>query len=147
MKHDGNSITRMNHKTNNQSRDYKTNEIAQAIYVINRRAKVIPDSSALYSLKHAAIKKLISEQRATKLCIHRFKRVHQFHSILNSKIDIHTIFTLVSCGEYIFHYPAEKQDIKDLQYKQKIVNIRNPRSEMSYSSAKHILLQYLSVTY
>lgn len=140
MKYDGNSITRMNHKTNNQSREFKTNEIAQAIHVINRRAKMVPDPSALYSLKQAAIQKLISEQRATKLCIHRFKRVRQFHSIRDSRIDIQTIFTLVSCGEYIFHYPAEKKDIKDLQYKQKIVNIRNPHSEMRYSSAKRILL-------
>lgn len=130
-------------KSDNQSRDFNTNEIAQAIYVINRRAKVAPDSSALYSLKHAAIKKLLSEQRATKLCIHRFKRVHQFHSILDSKVDVQTTFILVSCGEYIFHYPAEKQDLKDLQYKKKIVSIRNPHSELRYSSAKRILLQYL----
>lgn len=130
-------------KSDNHSRNFKINEIAQAIYVINRRAKVAPDSSALYALKHAAIKKLLSEQRATKLCIHRFKRVHHFHSILDSKVDVPTTFTLVSCGEYIFHYPAEKQDLKDLQYEKEIVSIRNPYSKMKYSSAKHILLQYL----
>lgn len=138
-----NTITRMNLITNRSSKDFKTDEIAQAIHVINRRAKIVPDSSVLYSLKHEVIKKLLSEQRATKLCLHRFKRVHQLHSIRDSRIDFHTIFTLVSCGEYIFHYPAEKQDIKDLQFKQKIVSIRNPHSETSYASAKRLLLQYL----
>lgn len=139
----GSFINRKDYPTDSISRDIKTNEIAQAIYVINRRAKVVPDSSVLYSLKHNAIMKLLSEQRATKLCVHRFKRVQQFHSIRDSKIDINTIFTLVSCGEYIFHYPADPQDIKDLLFQQKIIGIRNPHSEMSYSSAKRLLLQYL----
>lgn len=136
-------ITRMDYPNDNIGRDLKTNEIAQAIYVINRRAKAVPDSSVLYSLKHKAIKKLLSEQRATKLCVHRFKRVHQFHSIRDSIIDITTVFTLVACGEYIFHYPAEPEDIKNLLFQQKIIGIRNPHSDMSYSSAKRLLLQYL----
>ncbi|MBD8038716.1 hypothetical protein H9635_18385 [Solibacillus sp. A46] len=136
-------ITRMDYPNDNIGRDLKINEIAQAIHVINRRAKVVPDSSALYSLKYAVIKKLLLEQRATKLCVHRFKRVHQLHSIRDSRIDIQTIFVVVSCGEYTFHYPAEKQDIKDLKFEKKIVSIRNPRSEMSYASAKRLLLQYL----
>ena len=58
-------------------------------------------------------------------------------------MDVQTIFILVSCDDYIFHYPAEKQDIKELQFKQKIGTIRKPRSEMSYSMAKRILLQYV----
>lgn len=139
----GNTITRMNLIPNRPSKDFKTDVIAQAIHVINRRAKIVPDSSVLYSLKYEAIKKLLYEQRATKLCLHRFKRVHHFHSIRDSSIDFQTIFTLVSCGGYIFHYPAEKQDIKSLQFKQKIVGIRNPHSEMGYAAAKRLLLQYL----
>ena len=137
------TIIRKNQVRNIQRRNFTTDEIAQAIYVVNRRAKTVPDASMLYALKHDAIKKLVAEQRATRLCVHRFKRVQQFHSIRNLKIDINTIFTLVSCGEYIFHYPANHQDIKDLLFQQKIDGIRNPRSEMSYSSAKRILFEYL----
>lgn len=137
------TINRKNQVSNIHSRIFTTDEIAQAIYVVNCRAKIVPDASMLYSLKHEAIKKLVSEKRATRLCVHRFKRVHQFHSIRDVKVDINTIFTLVSCGEYIFHYPAERQDLKDLLFKEKIIGIRNPRSEMSYSTAKRLLLQYL----
>lgn len=137
------TINRKNQVSNIQSRIFTTDEIAQAIYVVNCRAKIVPDASMLYALKHDAIKKLVTEQRATRLCVHRFKRVHLFHSIRDVKVDINTIFTLVSCGEYIFHYPAERQDIKDLLFQQKIIGIRNPRSEMSYSSAKRLLIEYL----
>lgn len=137
------TINRKNQVSNIHSRNFTTDEIAQAIYVVNRRAKIVTDASILYGLKHDAIKKLVTEQRATRLCVHRFKRVHQFHSIRSTKVDINTIFTLVSCGEYIFHYPAERQDIKDLLFQQKIIGIRNPCSEMSYASAKRLLIEYL----
>lgn len=138
------TINRKNQMSNIQSRVFITDEIAQAIYVVNRRAKTVPDASMLYTLKHDAIKKLVTEKRATRLCVHRFKRVRQFHSIRDVKVDINTVFTLVSCGEYIFHYPAERQDIKDLLFQQKIIGIRNPRSEMSYASAKRLLFEYLN---
>lgn len=137
------TINRKNQVRNIQRRNFATDEIAQAIYVVNRRAKMVPDASMLYALKHEAIKKLVSEQRATRLCVHRFKRVHHFHSIKDPKIDVNTIFTLVSCGEYIFHYPANQQDIKDLLFQRRIIGIRNPRSEMSYATAKRLLIGYL----
>lgn len=138
------TINRKNQVSNIQRRIFTTDEIAQAIYVVNRRAKIVPDASMLYALKHEAIKKLVTEQRATRLCVHRFKRVRQLHSIRDAKVDINTIFTLVSCGDYIFHYPAERQDIKDLLFQQKIIGIRNPRSQMNYSTAKRLLIEYLN---
>lgn len=103
--------------------------IVESIFIINRRVKQVSDPSLLYNLKHDAIAKLLKENKATKLYLHRYSR----------KI----IFVIVECeGGYLFHYPADQTDLKQLEYREVVLNHRNPPTTLSYFKAKRTLIDF-----
>lgn len=117
--------------------------IAQSIYVINRRVKQVPDPDLLYKLKHEAIAKLLKENKAEKLYLHRFNRVQKLHALLTTPTKIDKIFVVVKCENYHFHYPANQMDLKELKFQNKIYDSPNPPSDISYFAAKKNILNYL----
>lgn len=117
--------------------------IAESIYVLNIYAKKVPDSDYLYQLKYRAIEKLLAENKAQKVCLHRFKRVHQSHDQYYPLTKLQKIFVLVACENYCFHYPATAADLKSLPYQNQDPNIRNPATSVKYFVAKRNILQYL----
>lgn len=103
--------------------------IAASIYVINKQVKQVSNPSLLYKLKHGAIRKLLRENKATKLYLHRY----------SNKI----IFVVVECEGYLFHYPASDTDLKELEFKEWSYDRPNPRTNLSYLSAKRNIIRYL----
>ncbi len=111
------------------------NEISQAIFVVNKHAKAAPKPKILYDLKQSAIQKLLKEGKAKKLGLHYSDnpRNAQQHS------DV-----IVQCGEYIFHLPPSKEDIRSLPHLgSRQTGIRNPKTYMSLSRAKAIIYNYI----
>lgn len=117
----------------------EVNEIAKALFVINRHAKTALNPKQLYNMKKQAITKLLDNQDAEKIGLHfsdRPKLSHQ-HSTL-----------LVKVGEYFFHIPPNKQDFKELGHLGKLdKNYRNPKTKMSLSKAKKVICNYLNIPY
>lgn len=114
-----------------------TNEIAKAVFVVNRHAKVAPDPRHLYTLKKQAIQKLLDEKKAKKIGLHFSEnpKKSQQHSTL-----------LVQIGEFYFHIPPEKSDFKNNKHLGHLdQTYRNPKVIMSLSKAKRILYQYLNI--
>nr|WP_233143945.1 YkyB family protein [Lottiidibacillus patelloidae] len=75
------------------------NEIAEAIYTINRHAKTAPNPKYLYSLKRMAIEKLISEKKAEKVGIQLSP---------NPKYSKQQLDVLIKIENYYFHIPPAK---------------------------------------
>ncbi|UFU00867.1 hypothetical protein KO561_08020 [Radiobacillus kanasensis] len=118
-----------------QQRNQEVQDIARALFIVNKHAKTAPDPKYLYQLKKEAIKKLLEEKAATKIGLHfsdHPKFSHQ-HSTLLVQID-----------EYYFHIPPSKDDFKTLDHLGKLdQNYRNPKTQMSLSQAKKLLATYL----
>ncbi|MGN1401895.1 MAG: YkyB family protein [Bacillus sp. (in: firmicutes)] len=113
-------------------------ELSQAIFTINKHAKAAPKPKALYELKQSAIKKMLKEGKAHKLGLHfsNNPRNAKQHS------DV-----IVQCGEYVFHLPPSKEDIKSLPHLgNRAADKRNPKTYMSLSKAKSIIYGYIGVT-
>lgn len=112
------------------------NELAQALYTINRHAKTAPEPQHLYFIKKKAIRKLLKENRAVKVGLH-FSDHPKFsnqHSTLLVKVD-----------NFYFHVPPAKGDFKELEHLGSLdQNYRNPRAKMSLSKAKGIVYQYIN---
>ncbi|MBM7572207.1 YkyB family protein [Aquibacillus albus] len=119
----------------NQKHKDNINEIAQALFVVNRHAKTAPNPRFLYSMKKQTIHKLLKNNQALKVGLHfsdHPKLSHQHSTVL------------VKVGEYFFHIPPMKQDFKDLKHLGNVdSNYRNPKPQMSLSQAKKILSNYL----
>lgn len=117
------------------SADIDLQEIAQAIFTVNRHAKTAPEPQHLYYIKKEAINKLLREKHAEKIGLHfsdRPKYSNQ-HSTL-----------LVKVANYYFHIPPSKEDFKELEHLGSLdKNYRNPQSKMSLSQAKRILYPYI----
>lgn len=109
--------------------------LAQAIFIVNRHAKTAPNPKYLYHLKHEALKKLLSEGKAEKLGLH-FSQ--------NPKFSQQQSDVLVKCGRYSFHIPPSKQDFKTLPHLGKLDQyVRNPKTRLPLSEAKKLLELYL----
>ncbi|MFC4387249.1 YkyB family protein [Gracilibacillus marinus] len=112
------------------------NKIGQALFIVNRHAKTAPDPSYLYQLKNATMEKLLKEKKALKVGLHYSnnpKRSRQ-HSVI-----------LVQVGEYYFHMPPSKEDMKQLQHLGQLdSSYRNPKTTLSLTIAKKILMNYLN---
>lgn len=120
----------------NQDDEHKfpTELLSKALFIINRHAKTAPDSKYLYQLKHAAIKKMLSEGKAKKVGLH-FSRNPRFSQ---QQLDV-----LISCGKYYFHIPPSKEDIQNLKNLGKPKDsIRNPKTVLPLKEAKRILQRY-----
>jgi len=113
------------------------NEIAKAIFIINRHAKTALNPSELYSLKKQAIEKLLSEKQAKKIGLHFSKQ---------PKLSKQHSTVLVQVGDYYFHIPPNKQDFKAVKHLGELdQNYRNPKTVMSLSKARRIVCHYLDI--
>ena len=76
-------------------------EIAKALYTINRHAKTAPDPKHLYFIKKEAINRLLKEKHATKVGLH-FSKQPKFSNQYST--------LLVRVAGYYFHIPPTKED-------------------------------------
>lgn len=114
----------------------EVNQIAQAIYSVNRHAKAATKPQHLYAIKKAALNKLLKENKAKKIGLHfsqNPKNSNQYSTLL-IKVD-----------NYYFHLPPSKDDLKKLTHLGDLdENYRNPRTQMSLSHAKKIIYEYIN---
>lgn len=117
------------------SQELVIEEIARAIFTVNRHAKAALQPKHLYEIKKEAIAKLIQANKAKKIGLHfsNNPKLSNQHSIL-----------LVKVGSYYFHLPPKKEDFKNLDHLGELDdNFRNPSTKMSLSQAKRILYRYI----
>lgn len=115
---------------------YDTNELAKAIYTINRHAKTALKPQHLYYIKKAAIERLLKEKRAKKIGLH-FAR--------NPKLSNQYSTLLVKVGDYYFHLPPSREDFQTLEHLGELdEEYRNPRTTMGLNYAKKIIYDYIN---
>ncbi|WP_050614609.1 YkyB family protein [Bacillus testis] len=118
-----------------QQHPVKDEELPQAIFIINKHAKAAPQPKTLYQMKQMAIQKMLKEGKAKKLGLH-------FSN--NPKNARQQSDVIIQCGNYIFHLPPSKEDIKKLPHLGKRADDkRNPKTYMSLSKAKAIIYNYI----
>lgn len=118
------------------SKSLSVDDVARAIFIVNRHAKAALKPRHLYTIKKKAIHQLIKEGKAKKVGLHfsdNPKKSRQ-HSIL-----------LVKVANYYFHLPPKKEDFKNLEHLGMLDrNYRNPNTRMSLSEAKRIIYRYIN---
>ncbi|SFB35369.1 YkyB-like protein [Lentibacillus halodurans] len=111
-------------------------ELARALFTINRHAKTAPEPKHLYFIKKESINRLLKEKRAEKIGLHfsNHPKYSNQHSTLLVKVD-----------KYFFHIPPTKDDFKKLEHLGELdQNYRNPPTKMSLSQAKKIVYRYIN---
>jgi hypothetical protein len=127
----------MDDHNRNQPLKPTTENIARAIYIVNRHAKTAPDPKFLYTLKKRALHKLLTEGKAKK------EGLHFSNNPRNSKQQSDV---LVSAGEYYFHMPPTKEDFENLPHLGSLnQTYRNPKIHLSLAKAKALLQQYVGI--
>lgn len=113
----------------------KTDEqLASAIYSVNRHAKTATDNKYLYELKRLTIEKMIETGRAKKVGLHFVK---------NPRFSQQQSSVLVQCADYYFHLLPKKEDFQSLPHLGHLDdNYRNPQRRMSLNLAKQLLSEY-----
>lgn len=115
--------------------DYVTNELAKAIYTVNRHAKSAPEPRQLYELKKATIDKLITQNKVKKIGLHFSP---------NPRKSLQHSTLLVQIGDYYFHTFPTKQDFVELEHLGEVdLHYRNPKTHMSLKLARNLLYDYL----
>ncbi|GAA0446245.1 hypothetical protein GCM10008983_25090 [Lentibacillus halophilus] len=112
------------------------NELAKALFTINRHAKTAPQPQHLYYIKKESINRLLRENRAQKIGLHfsNHPKLSNQHSTL-----------LVKVGDYFFHIPPSKEDFKQLKHLGTLdKQYRNPQVKMSLSQAKKTIYRYIN---
>ncbi|MFE8701196.1 YkyB family protein [Cytobacillus sp. FJAT-54145] len=108
-----------------------TEQVAQALYIVNRNAKAAPDPRKLYEMKRHAIAQLLKEGKAKKVGLHFSP---------NPKTAQQRSDTLIQIGDYFFHQPPTKEDKETLPHLgARDGEFRNPKVYMSLREAKNIL--------
>ncbi|WP_108670153.1 YkyB family protein [Peribacillus acanthi] len=121
-----------------ENRPQSTDVLAQALFIVNKHAKAAPKPQALYELKQRTIEKMLTEGKAKKLGLH-------FSD--NPKYAQQQSDVIVECGNYIFHLPPSKEDMKNLPHLgSRSVNKRNPKTFLSLSKAKSVLFSYIGTS-
>jgi len=111
-----------------------TENLAQAIYTVNRHAKTAINPKFLYKLKHETLKKLVLEGKAKKIGLHFSE---------NPRNSQQQSDVLVECGRYTFHIPPTKSDFLGLPHLGKLDgSMRNPKATLSLNQAKALLQTY-----
>ena len=119
----------------NNHRPGQVLELSQAIFIVNKHAKAAPQPRFLYELKQLAIQKMLKEGKAKKLGLH-FSNNPRY---AQQQSDV-----VIECGDYLFHVPPSKEDIKSLPHLgNRIADKRNPKTHMSLSKAKAIIYNYI----
>ncbi|MBB4824110.1 hypothetical protein HNO89_001330 [Sporosarcina luteola] len=117
------------------NKQLSTQNIAVAIYTVNRHAKTAIDKKALYTLKNEAIRKLLIEGRAKKMGL---------HFVENPQYSKQSSTVLVECGEFLFHTLPEKGDFDTLPHLgEQDQAYRNPKERMNLRTARMILTNYV----
>ena len=112
--------------------------LAKAIFTVNRHAKTAINPSFLYLLKKKAIEKLISEGKAQKIGLHFSP---------NPRYSKQQSDVLVSVGNYFFHIPPTRDDFAHLPHLGSLnQSYRNPVEKMPLSQAKELLKAYTGLT-
>lgn len=115
-------------------KQYSIDEIAQAIFIVNRHAKTAPQPQHLYAIKKAALQKLLREKQAQKAGLHFSK---------NPKYSNQHSTLLIQVGSYYFHMPPQRKDFQQLKHLGNLdENYRNPPAKMGLSKAKDIIYTY-----
>lgn len=123
--------------SNNHTTSFPIELLSKALFIVNRHAKTAIDSTYLYQLKHAAIKKMLAEGKAKKIGLH-FSRNPRFSQ---QQLDV-----LIACGNYYFHIPPTKEDIHTLTNLGKLDDqFRNPKTILPLREAKKILQVYTGI--
>ncbi|NRD78701.1 hypothetical protein HPT25_15170 [Bacillus sp. BRMEA1] len=125
-----------------QKNPQKTNltieNLAQAVFIVNRHAKTAPNPKFLYRLKQETLNKLIKEGKAKKVGLHFSDRPKNSQQ----QSDV-----LVECGSYTFHIPPTKTDFLNLPHLGKLDgSVRNPKAALSLNAAKAILQAYTGIS-
>lgn len=116
--------------------EVEVQKIAQALFVINKHAKTASEPKKLYQLKKQAIEQLLKEKKA-------FKRGLHFSN--HPKLSNQHSTVLIKVGDYCFHIPPAKEDLKQLKHLGALdQTYRNPPVKMSLSHAKRIICQYIN---
>ncbi|MEH7383895.1 YkyB family protein [Bacillus sp. JJ1521] len=127
----------MKKQVNQAPLEPNVDNLARAIFVVNRHAKTAPNPKFLYLLKRKALEKLISEGKAKKEGLH-FSR--------NPKNSQQQSDVLISAGDYYFHMPPTKEDFSRLPHLGQLnQTYRNPKTYLSLSLAKNLLQQYVGL--
>ncbi|PLS16491.1 hypothetical protein CVD28_15495 [Bacillus sp. M6-12] len=124
-------------QTNKKPKLQKVNSglLEQAIFIVNKHAKTAPSPKSLYELKRLSLQKLVDEGKATKIGLH-------FSD--NPRLSCQQSDVIIKCGEYIFHLPPSKEDLKTLPHLgSRASSLRNPKASLSLSKAKQILEAYI----
>lgn len=112
-----------------------TQELAEAIYTVNRHAKTAPEPQHLYHLKKEAIHRLLEDGKAKKIGMHfsDHPKLSNQHSTL-----------LIQVADYYFHILPTKDDFERYEHLGSLDHsYRNPRSKMPLGRAKRILYGYI----
>lgn len=119
----------------NSHEQLSINQLAQSIFVVNRHAKSATNPKYLYWLKKAALERLITEKKATKEGLHFSK---------NPRFSQQQSDVLVRAGDYYFHIPPTKDDFRTLSHLGNLDHTyRNPKTQLSLTSAKKMLQTYI----
>lgn len=112
--------------------------LAQAVFIVNRHAKTAPNPKFLYKLKQESLKKLIEEGKAKKVGLHFSE---------NPRNSQQQSDVLVECGKYTFHIPPTKTDFHELPHLGKLDgHVRNPKAALSLNTAKALLQTYTGIS-
>ncbi|MEH7076085.1 YkyB family protein [Neobacillus drentensis] len=112
--------------------------LAQAIFIVNRHAKTATNPKLLYKLKQETLKKLIQEGKAKKVGLHFSE---------NPRNSQQQSDVLVECGRYTFHIPPTKTDFSNLPHFGKLdERVRNPKATLSLNTAKALLQVYTGIS-
>lgn len=110
-------------------------DLARAIYTVNRHAKAAPEPQHLYHLKKSAIDKLLKEKKAKKIGL---------HFSANPKMSSQHSTLLIQVDHYYFHVPPTKEDFKQLKHLgDQDQDYRNPQTKMPLSEAKRLISKYI----
>lgn len=109
--------------------------LAKALFAVNRHAKTSPQPQKLYQLKTLVLEKLISEGKAEKVGLQQSPNPSKFHQ--------QTSNTLVKVGEYGFHILSTREDLVELPHLGEwSEDFRNPTDTFPLRQAVQLLEQY-----
>jgi hypothetical protein len=110
--------------------------LAKALFVVNRHAKTSPHPQKLYQLKTTAINRLIKEGKAEKVGLQQSPNPGKFHQ--------QTSNTLVKVGDYGFHILSSKEDLVELPHLGDwSETFRNPTHSFPLRVAVRLLEEYI----
>lgn len=110
-------------------------QLAIAIYTVNRHAKTATNNRELYTLKNKAIQQLLRNGDAQKIGL---------HFIENPQLSKQSSTVLVACSDFLFHTLPTKEDFTSLPHLgNQDQQFRNPQIHMNLKVAKELLLAFI----